>query len=177
MSYSTPTIWLIIVALGIGTMMIRFSFLGLLGGKDMPPWVLRHLRYTPVAVLPGLVMPLLVWPDATGGAVDPLRLLAGFVAFVLGYRTKNVVWGDVGRRRSYGRHRPLGIRGTKSWRALVYLSVRKTQPFTIAKKIRKTAVPITTHLVQVTMPAKVFSCSVVSIDPCSCFSPIGLIRL
>ena len=63
------TIWTVIVLLGIGTFLIRYSFLGLIGKRPMPPWVLRHLRYTAVAVLPGLVAPLVLWPAATGGAV------------------------------------------------------------------------------------------------------------
>lgn len=69
-------IWTIILVLGVGTYFIRFSFLGLLGGKDLPAWVHRHLRYTAVAVLPGLVAPLVLWPSATGGQVDPARLAA-----------------------------------------------------------------------------------------------------
>ena len=40
---------------GIGTFLVRFSFLGLIGNRDLPPWLLRHLRYTPVAVFPALV--------------------------------------------------------------------------------------------------------------------------
>ena len=96
MNYSTLEIWGIIVALGLGTMLIRYSFLGLMGARDMPPWVLRHLRYTPVAVLPGLVMPLLVWPAANGGQVDPVRLAAGAAALGIGYVTKNIIWGMLG---------------------------------------------------------------------------------
>ena len=96
MTYSTFEIWGIILALGAGTMLIRYSFLGLLGGREMPPWVLRHLRYTPVAVLPGLVMPLLVWPAANDGQVDPLRLAAGATALGIAYLTKNIVWGMLG---------------------------------------------------------------------------------
>ena len=95
-AYSDTTIWLIIIGLGIGTMAIRFSFLGLLGERELPPWVLRHLRYTAVAVLPGLIAPLLAWPAATGGQTDPIRLAAGAVALALGYVTKNVVWGMLG---------------------------------------------------------------------------------
>ena len=84
-------IWLVIVALGIGTYAIRFSFLGLVGGKDLPDWVLRHLRYTAVAVLPGLVAPLVLWPSATGGEVDPARLSAALVTFGVGVLTRNVI--------------------------------------------------------------------------------------
>jgi len=88
---SEPYIWTIIIVLGIGTYLIRFSFLGLIGGKDLPEWVLRHLRYTAVAVLPGLVAPLVLWPAATGGAVDPARLSAALVTFGVGLITRNVV--------------------------------------------------------------------------------------
>ena len=79
MTYSNSTIWLIILALGVGTYLIRLSFLGLVGDRKMPDWVMRHLRYTPVAVLPGLVAPLVLWPEATGGEPDPVRLAAATV--------------------------------------------------------------------------------------------------
>ena len=84
-------IWGIILALGIGTYLIRFSFLGLIGSKNLPEWVLRHLRYTAVAVLPGLVAPLVLWPAATGGQVDPARLCAALVTFGVGILTRNVI--------------------------------------------------------------------------------------
>ncbi|TFL20058.1 AzlD domain-containing protein [Jannaschia formosa] len=88
---SDATVWGIIVALGIGTYAARFAFLGLVGDRPMPPWLLRHLRYTGVAVLPGLVAPLVVWPAATGGEVDPARLLAAAAALGVGYWRKDVI--------------------------------------------------------------------------------------
>lgn len=88
---SETYIWTIITVLGVGTYLLRFSFLGLIGGKDLPEWVLRHLRYTAVAVLPGLVAPLVLWPAATGGDVDPARLSAALVTFAVGILTRNVV--------------------------------------------------------------------------------------
>ncbi|MEO1798115.1 MAG: AzlD domain-containing protein [Pseudomonadota bacterium] len=90
---TTPTweIWVIIIGLGVGSFALRFSFLGLIGERAMPPWVLRHLRYTAVAVLPGLVAPAVIWPAATGGTLDPARLSAAVVTVVVGYLTKNVV--------------------------------------------------------------------------------------
>ena len=48
--WSGAEIWWIIVALGVATYTIRFSFLGLIGNRDLPDWLLRHLRYTPVAI-------------------------------------------------------------------------------------------------------------------------------
>jgi len=91
MSYSTAEIWGIIAVLGVCTFLIRFSFLGLIGARKLPDWVLRHLRYTPVAVLPGLVAPLVLWPEATGGAMDPLRLIAAAVTLAVGYWSRNLL--------------------------------------------------------------------------------------
>ncbi len=85
------TIWIVIILLGIGTFGLRFVFTGLVGDREMPAWVLRHLRYTAVAVLPALVAPMVVWPSATGGALDAPRLAAAIAAAALGYMTKNVL--------------------------------------------------------------------------------------
>jgi branched-subunit amino acid transport protein len=86
----TP-VWPIIIALGIGTFLIRFSFLGLVGNRPLPGWLLRFLRYTPVAVLPGIVAPLVLWPAATGGDPDPARLAAAFATLAAGLATRNVL--------------------------------------------------------------------------------------
>ncbi|MDA5095453.1 AzlD domain-containing protein [Aliiroseovarius sp. KMU-50] len=91
MSYSHLTIWVIIFGLAVGSFLIRFSFLGIIGDRPMPEWVLRHLRYTPVAVLPGLVAPLVFWPEATDGMTDPARLAAALVTLSVGYFGKNVL--------------------------------------------------------------------------------------
>lgn len=80
----TTAIWTTIIALGIGTWLIRFSFLGLIGNRQLPEWALRHLRYVPVAVMPGIVAPLVAWPAATDGQLDPARLLAVLVALGIG---------------------------------------------------------------------------------------------
>lgn len=93
---SDLTIWVVIITLGIGTFLIRWSFLGALGSRDMPRWVLRMLRYTPVAVLPALVAPLVMWPEATGGQPDPARLSAAAVTVALGMITKNIVLSILG---------------------------------------------------------------------------------
>lgn len=106
---STTEIWLIIVILGIGTFLLRFSFLGLLGDRDLPDWVQRHLRYTAVTVLPALIAPLVVWPAATGGALDPVRILAAAATVAAGYWTKNALWAiAVGFASFYGLSAILG---------------------------------------------------------------------
>jgi branched-subunit amino acid transport protein len=95
MNYSDADLWLIILALGVGTFLIRFSFLGFLGNRELSPWLLRHLRYTAVGILPAMVTPLILWPQATGGQLDPVRIAAAGLAMGIGLWTKNAIWAIV----------------------------------------------------------------------------------
>ncbi|MEP5727851.1 MAG: AzlD domain-containing protein [Sulfitobacter sp.] len=87
----TSTLWIVILGLGLGSFFFRFVFLGLVGERSMPAWLLRHLRYTAVAVLPALIAPQVLWPSATGGEPDPARLAAAAAALTVGLMTKNVL--------------------------------------------------------------------------------------
>lgn len=91
MSYSDTTIWAIIIAIGLGTYGLRWSFLGALGNRPLPVWAQRALRYTAVGVLPAIVAPLVAWPAATQGQTDPARLIAALVAVVAGMVTRNAL--------------------------------------------------------------------------------------
>lgn len=88
---SDLTIWLVILALALGTFLLRWSFLGALGDRAIPSWAARALRYTAVAVLPALVAPLVAWPAATGGQPDPARLTAAGVTLLVGVVTRNLL--------------------------------------------------------------------------------------
>ncbi len=88
---TSTEVWTVIGALAVGTFLIRFSFLGLIGDRPLPAWALRHLRYAPVAVIPGLVAPLVLWPAATGGEPDLARILAALTTLVVGLWWKNVL--------------------------------------------------------------------------------------
>lgn len=83
--------WIVVPALGLGTYAIRFSFLGILGNRPLPQSLRRALRYTAVAILPGLVAPAVLWPPATGGEVDPPRLAAALVTLLVGIVTRSVI--------------------------------------------------------------------------------------
>lgn len=85
------TLWIVIIGLGVGSFFLRFVFIGLVGDRPIAPWLLRHLRYTAVAVLPALVAPLVVWPSATGGEPDPARIAAAAATMAVGLVTKNVL--------------------------------------------------------------------------------------
>jgi len=84
-------LWTVIVLLGIGSFALRFAFLGLIGNRAMPEWLLRHLRYTAVAILPAIVAPLVAWPAALEDQTDPARLAAACVTLAVGYATRNVI--------------------------------------------------------------------------------------
>lgn len=85
------TLWIVILGLGAGSFFLRFVFLGLVGDRAMPLWLLRHLRYTAVAVLPALVAPQVLWPAATDGQPDPARMSAAAVTLLVGLLTRNVL--------------------------------------------------------------------------------------
>ncbi len=85
------TMWTVIIGLAIGSFALRFVFIGFVGDRPMPPWLLRHLRYTAVAILPALIAPLVVWPAATEGQPDTARMAAAAVALSVGVFTKNVL--------------------------------------------------------------------------------------
>jgi branched-subunit amino acid transport protein len=91
MNYSNAEIWFTILTLGAGTFLLRYSFLGAIGSRPMPQWFLRMLRYTAVAVLPALAAPLVVWPAATHGQTDPVRLAAAAATLIAGFATRNTL--------------------------------------------------------------------------------------
>ncbi|HKK36760.1 MAG TPA: AzlD domain-containing protein [Paracoccaceae bacterium] len=89
-----PTqLWAIILVLAAGTYLIRLSFLAFAGAAArLPEWTLRLLRYVPVTVLPALVAPMVVWPKATEGETDPVRLAAALAALGVGALTRSLFW-------------------------------------------------------------------------------------
>lgn len=98
----TPAeIWTIIISLGVLTFAIRFSFLGLMGERNLPNWVQRHLRYTAVAVLPALITPLVLWPEAKDGALDAIWIAACVTTLAIGYLSRNSVWAIAAGFASY----------------------------------------------------------------------------
>ncbi|WP_109467685.1 AzlD domain-containing protein [Albibacillus kandeliae] len=87
----TMTIWIVIIGMAVGSFVLRFVFIGFVGRRTMPEWLLRHLRYTAVAMLPALVAPLVIWPSLTVGQPDVPRLSAAAVTLAVAMISKNVV--------------------------------------------------------------------------------------
>ncbi|MBT8154902.1 AzlD domain-containing protein [Epibacterium ulvae] len=84
------TLWTVIIGLAVGSFALRFAFIGIMGGRAMPEWLMRHLRYTAVAVIPALVAPLVVWPTPTGGEPSLIHLAVGCATLAAGCFTRNV---------------------------------------------------------------------------------------
>ena len=85
-------IWITIVIAGLLTFATRFSFIFLLDRIKMPDWFRRGLRFVPVAVLSAIILPELTSPN--GSLFLSWRnpqLLAGTVAILVAWRTKNVI--------------------------------------------------------------------------------------
>ncbi len=87
---TTLAIWSTIIGLGIATYLVRFSFLGLLGDWRPPEWAERMLRYLPMAMIPALAAPMVVFPkEAETG--DPLRLGCAMLALAAGLATRSLL--------------------------------------------------------------------------------------
>lgn len=88
---SAPLVWALMAIIGVGTWLLRVSFLALLGRvEQVPPALAQVLRYIPAAVLAALVLPALT--HATGEfdlATD--RFAAGALAALVAWRTRNVL--------------------------------------------------------------------------------------
>lgn len=85
-------VWLAIVVAGLGTFLLRASFLFLferVGG--VPPRLERALRYVPAAVLAALVIPAIVAADGSPTILGNDRLLAGTAAALVAWRTESVL--------------------------------------------------------------------------------------
>jgi branched-subunit amino acid transport protein len=85
-------LWLITVCMGVVTYLIRLSLIALLGRVDVPPLVQRGLRFVPPAVLSAIIFPELLRPSGTFAlSLSNVRLLAGVLAALIAWRTKNVL--------------------------------------------------------------------------------------
>ena len=89
---ATHTIIPTIIAIGVGTYLIRLSFIWLADRVDKFAHLQQALKFVPVAVLPAIVMPALLHHD---GAPDispgNSRLVGGVVAILVARLTKNVL--------------------------------------------------------------------------------------
>ncbi len=83
---------LTILIIGLGTFIFRFSFIHLYGRMKLPQWVHRAMRFVPPAVMSALIFPaILIKDQELWLSYENPRLLAGMVAIVIAWKTKNLL--------------------------------------------------------------------------------------
>jgi branched-subunit amino acid transport protein len=89
------TLWLVILAMAAATFYQRASFLLLPERVQLPPVLVRALRYVPAAVLTAIWAPeLLLQGGVPSLALENERLLAGIVAIAVAWRFR-VTFGTI----------------------------------------------------------------------------------
>lgn len=90
-------IWLVFLLGGLLTFGMRFLFIYLLGRFEVPETMRRALRFVPPAVLSAIVVPeLLIRSGHIDFSLTNTRLLAGIVAVLVAWKTKNTLLTIVG---------------------------------------------------------------------------------
>ncbi len=85
-------LWLIVIGMGIVTFGTRLVPIVLLGRIEIPLIVQRALRFVPPAVLTAIIVPELLYRDSQiDVSLTNARLLAGLIAIVVAWRTKNAL--------------------------------------------------------------------------------------
>ena len=85
-------LWLIVIGMGIVTFGIRLVPIVLLGRFEIPLLMQRALRFVPPAVLTAIIVPELLYRnDQLDVSLTNARLLAGLIAIVVAWRTKNAL--------------------------------------------------------------------------------------
>lgn len=78
--------------MGVITYAIRLAPIVLLERFELSPQIRQALKFVPVAVLSAIIVPELVLVEGDVVVWGNGRLLAGVVAAVVAWRTKNVLW-------------------------------------------------------------------------------------
>lgn len=79
-SLGTWQSWAVVFGLAVGTFLIRYSFIGLLTDRGIPPWLDRALKlmvpaifaaivFSGIAIVGGNVAGLAYWPRYAAGAI------------------------------------------------------------------------------------------------------------
>jgi branched-subunit amino acid transport protein len=86
------TLWMVMLIGGLLTYLTRLSFIALAGKFQFPAWLKRSLRYVPPAVLSAIIFPEIL---VNAGQIDVSlrndRLIAGILAALVGWKTRNML--------------------------------------------------------------------------------------
>ncbi len=85
-------LWFTVIVIGLITFGYRLSMLIFAAQFDLPLWLQRPLRFVPIAALTAIIVPeLLIRNGQLDLTTGNVRLLAGLVATVVAWRTRNVL--------------------------------------------------------------------------------------
>ena len=85
--------WLVMIVIGVLTFATRISFIVILNRWQTPEVVRRALRFVPVSVLTAIFVPELLMPAGRiDVSLDNTRLIAGLIAMLVAWKTRNIVW-------------------------------------------------------------------------------------
>lgn len=84
-------IWAVIVALGLVTYVTRFSFIGLIGDRRLPPLLVEALGFVPVTVIPALIAPALLAGAGEGLASHAPQLAAAAATVAVGIAVRQLL--------------------------------------------------------------------------------------
>jgi branched-subunit amino acid transport protein len=86
------SLWLMFLAVGTGTFVMRLSFVELYGRWRIPTLLSRALVYVPASVLAALVLPAVVYPQGHGEfAFDNPQIPAAIIAAWIAWKTRSTV--------------------------------------------------------------------------------------
>lgn len=83
------TVWLTIVAAGMGCYLLRISLVALLGGRQPSPTAVRTAGYVMPAAFASLAAVAVLEATRSDGGTDPAPLLAGLVTAAVARRTSS----------------------------------------------------------------------------------------
>lgn len=93
MEYGSSAIWVVCIIIGIGTFLLRLSFIFLIGKLEkVPPGIESFLRLVPAAVLPALILPPIIHMDSSLVInIEGDKLFAGAFAALVAWRSRNML--------------------------------------------------------------------------------------
>lgn len=91
MQLDSTILWIVMLGIGGGTFLIRFSFICLFGKKQMPEVLMRSLRLVPAAIFSALIVPSFALTQQATFSVGNYRMWAGIIAVGIAWKTRNVI--------------------------------------------------------------------------------------
>lgn len=85
------TFWIVTLGLAIGTYILRACFLVFIDNEKLPQWLLRHLNYTAVAILPALIAPMVIFVKDGDLQNSRIRAIAACFALFIGIWRRSVL--------------------------------------------------------------------------------------